>query len=181
MKSRLYSSEGIILSRKNYGEADRILTVITNNHGKKTLLAKGIRKIKSRKRGHLEIFSKFKFSASSGKGFDILTEAELVDNFINIRNDLNRVTLAYYFCEVINKITRDDEKMPSVFSLLSLVLHELESAKNLKALRKTFIKNLLIDLGYWPKDKNMIDHDIELEEVLERKINSLRVGKKVLA
>jgi len=67
VKQKTYSSEGIILSRKNYGEADRILTVFSKNYGKVTLLAKGIRKLISKKRGHLEIFSEVKFSAVSGK------------------------------------------------------------------------------------------------------------------
>lgn len=181
MKLRTYSSDGIILSRKNYGEADRILVVLTKNYGKVSLLAKGIRKLQSRKRGHLEIFSQIKFSAVAGKGFDLMTEAGTVSNFAKIRLSLNKVTLAYYFCEVVNKITREGEKQSSVYGLLTTVLERLETAKNLKILRKDFILKLLIDLGYWPKGKNMINHDIELEEVLERKINSLRVGKKVLA
>lgn len=181
MKLRTYSSEGIILSRKNYGEADRILVILTKNYGKVSLLAKGIRKLQSRKRGHLEIFSQIKFSAVNGKGFDLMTEAGTLNTFSKIRLNLNKVTLAYYFCEVINKITREGERQSSVYDLLTTVLEQLETAKNLKILRKDFIFKLLIELGYWPKDKNMINHDIELEEVLERKINSLRVGKKVLA
>lgn len=180
MKLRTYSSEGIILSRKNYSEADRILTIFSKTYGKVTLLAKGIRKLISKKRGHLEIFSKVKFSAVNGKGFDILTEAITLNNFTNLRLNLNKVTLAYYFCEVVNKITREGEKQPTVYGLLTTALEQLETAKNLKILRKEFINNLLINLGYWPKDKKMIDHDIELEEVLERKINSVRVGKKML-
>jgi DNA repair protein RecO (recombination protein O) len=181
VKQRTYSSEGIILKRSNFGEADRILTVFSKRYGKITLLAKGIRKLGSRKRGHLEIFSKVKFSAVAGTGFDILTEAEAISNFTKLRLNLNRVTLAYYFCEVLHKITKEDEKHDELFELLGKSLKELETAKNLKVLRKDFIVNLLIELGYWPESKKMINHDIELEDVLERKINSLRVGKKVLS
>ena len=180
MKQRTYSSEGIILSRKNYGEADRILTLYSKNHGKVILLAKGVRKLISRKRGHLEIFSEVKFSAVSGRGFDILTEAVTINNLNSLRSNLNKVSLAYYFCEVANKITKEEEKNEELFNLLSKSLNGLETAKNLKVFRKDFISKLLIELGYWPEKKKMINHDIELEEVLERKINSLRVGKKVL-
>lgn len=176
-----YSSEGIILSRKNYGEADRILTVLSSNYGKKTFLAKRIRKLASKKRGHLEIFSKIKFSAVSGNGFDILTEADTVSNYTKIRSDLNRVSLAYYFCEVVNKITKEDEIHKNLFLLLDDYLVNLQTSINLKTLRKEFVKKLLIEMGYWPTNKLMTDHDIELEGVLERKISSLRVGKKVLA
>ena len=81
MKIRTYSSEGIILARKNYSEADRILTCFSKSYGKISLLAKGIRKLKSKKRGHLEVFSHIKFSASRGHGMDIITEVETINTF----------------------------------------------------------------------------------------------------
>lgn len=181
MKLRTYSSEGIVLSRKNYGEADRMLTVLSKDFGKVSLLAKGIRKIKSRKRGHLEIFTHIKFSAASGHGFDILTEAETINDFSKIRTNLNKISLACYFLEVTNKILHEDGHMSPVYKLLLDSLRQLENDTELKKLRLEFIYNLLIDLGYWPEGKKLIDADIVLGDVLERKINSVRVGKKVLS
>ena len=180
MKLRTYSSEGIILSRKNYGESDRILIVLSKNFGKLSLLAKGIRKIKSKKRGHLEIFSKIKFSAAKGHGLDIMTEAETINDFSGVRINLNKVSLAYYFCEVVNKITHEDGRSSTVYGLLSTALEELEQETELKKLRMKFIYDLLIEMGYWPVGKKLVDADIVLDDVLERKINSVRVGKAVL-
>jgi DNA repair protein RecO (recombination protein O) len=180
MKLRSYSSEGIILSRKNYGEADRILVVFTKSYGKLSLLCKGIRKIKSKKRGHLEIFSEIKFSAVEGKGFDIMTEAETINDFSGVRINLNKISLAYYFCEVVNKITHEDNTQSLVFNHLSSALSDLEYETELKKLRLKFIYDLLTEMGYWPAGKKLLDADIVLDDVLERKINSIRVGKKVL-
>lgn len=180
MKQRLYSSEGIVLSRKNYGEADRILIVFSKNFGKLSLLAKGIRKIKSKKRGHLEIFSKIKFSAIKGHGFDIMTEAETINDFAGVRINLNKISLAYYFCEVVNKITHEDGRPSTIYGLLSTALEELEQETELKKLRMKFIYDLLTEMGYWPVGEKIIDADIVLDDVLERKINSVRVGKAVL-
>jgi DNA repair protein RecO (recombination protein O) len=180
VKSRTYTSEGIVLSRKNYGEADRILIVISKHFGKISLLAKSIRKIKSKKRGHLEIFSKIKFSAVKGHGMDIITETETINDFSGVRINLNKISLAYYFCEVVNKITHEDEQRSLVFSLLSSALEELEEETELKKLRLRFIYDLLTDMGYWPVGKKLIDADIVLDEVLERKLNSIRVGKQIL-
>lgn len=181
MKLHSYSSEGIVLSRKNYGEADRILIVFSKNFGKLSLLAKGIRKIKSKKRGHLEIFSKIKFGAIKGNGMDIMTEAETINDFAGVRVNLNKITLAYYFSEVINKITHEDGNPSIVYSLLSKSLLELENETELKKLRLNFIYNLLTEMGYWPKGEKIVDADIVLDDVLERKINSVRVGKKMLS
>ena len=180
MKNRTYSSEGIVLSRKNYNEADRILICLSKHFGKVTLLAKGIRKIKSKKRGHLEIFSKVKFSVVSGYGMDIITETETINDFSGVRINLNKITLAYYFCEVVNKIIHEDGNPSSVFNLLSQALEQLEQTTELKKLRLKFIYDLLIEMGYWPENKKMIDADIVLEDVLERKLSSVRVGKQML-
>lgn len=180
MKLRSYSSEGIILSRKNYGEADRILIVLSKNFGKISLLAKGIRKIKSKKRGHLEIFSKIKFSGVLGHGFGIMTEAETINDFSGIRINLNKISLAYYFCEVVNKITHEDGNASTVYSLLSTALEQLEHETELKKLRLKFIHDLLSEMGYWPMGKKLIDADIVLDDIIERKINSIRVGKQIL-
>jgi len=180
MNNRSFSSEGIILSRRNYGEADRILIVISKDFGKMSLLCKGIRKIKSKKRGHLEIFSRIKFSAINGKGMDIMTEVQTINSFDGIRINLNKISLAYYFCEVVNKITHEDGRLSGICNLLSLSLNELGQTKELKKLRLKFIYDLLIEMGYWPEEKDLVDADIVLDDVLERKINSVRVGKAVL-
>ncbi|EKE06101.1 MAG: hypothetical protein ACD_19C00079G0006 [uncultured bacterium] len=177
---RSYSSEGIVLSRKNYGEADRVLVILSKDYGKISLLAKGIRKIKSKKRGHLEIFSKIKFSGVLGHGFDIMTEAETLNDFAGVRINLNKISLAYYFCEVINRITHEDGHPSLVFNLLSLALEELEQETELKKLRLKFIYDLLTGMGYWPLGKKLVDADIVLDDIIERKINSVRVGKAVL-
>lgn len=180
MKQKTYTSEGIILSRKNYSEGDRILVVLSKHYGKVSLLAKGVRKIKSKKRGHIEIFSKLKFSAVHGKGMDIITEAETIDDFSNIRVNLNKISLAYYFCEVINKITQEDDNSSSIYDLFSLKLEQLKTETKLKKLRIQFIYDLLTKMGYWPENKKIVDADLVLENVIERKLNSIRVGKKML-
>ncbi len=181
MKSKTYSSEGIILSRKNYKEADRIICVFSEKYGKVNLLAKGVRKIKSRKRGHIEVFSKIKFIATKTNTFDIITEAEIISDYSIIRTSLNKMSLAYYFSEVVEKITRDFEPIPAVFSMLSRYFKELEANNNLKSLRISFLKELLLELGFWSEADGIKNIDMVIDDVLERKLNSLRVGKKILS
>ena len=180
MRYNKYSSEAILLSRKNYSEADRILVVFTKGYGKLVLLAKGIRKPKSRKRGALEIFSRVKFSANKTKTFDLMTEVEIIDSFAKIRSNLKRVALAYYFVEVVNKITKEEEKNELLYNLLCGYLSKLQYASKLKELRFSFLYQLLVLMGYWPLGKRMDNPDKTIEYVLERRINSLKVGISVL-
>ncbi|OGM08285.1 DNA repair protein RecO [Candidatus Woesebacteria bacterium RBG_16_36_11] len=181
MESRSYKTKGIILARKDYSESDRILSVYTKDFGRVSLLAKGVRMPKSRKRGHIEVFSLVDFQAVRGKGIDIMTEVEIIDNFAKIRKDLKKVALAYYFMEVIGKITSENEHNTKIFES---VLHNLEALKynsSLKEQRLNFIHRILVDLGFWPKGKVLEDADAKLSEILERNLNSIRVGKRILS
>ena len=180
MIPRKYLTTGIVLARRNYGEADRILVVYTKDYGRISLIAKGIRRPTSRKRGHLEIFNLIKFSAVKGKGLDIMTEVENIDMFPTIRKNLKKVTLAYYFMEVIGRTTHEHEPHKELYDLIIWYLEKLKTETNLKALRLDFILRLLTVLGFWPRNKKMSDPDKALEEVTERQLSSVRVGKRVL-
>ena len=180
MKSRGYSGEGVVLGRKNFGEADRILILYSRDHGKISLIAKGVRKPKSRKRGHIEIFTQIKFQAIRTNSLDIITEVETINPFENIRSDLKKISVAYYFVEVIGKSAHEGEKNSDAYYHLINHLNELSESTAVGILRKNFLTKLLILLGYWPDGMKMDNPDMVLEEVVERKINSARVGKKVL-
>lgn len=181
MRGRLFSSWGIVLSKANYGEADRIFFVLTYHYGKLALLAKGVRKIKSRKGRLLEVFNLIKFQASRGKNLDLVEEVEVIKSFRGIRTNLKRAALAYYFSEVLLKILPEGEENKKIFNIALSYFENLEDEQNLSFLRKQFLFDILTNLGFWPRDKKLKDFDFVLEKVLERKINSKRVGIKILS
>jgi DNA repair protein RecO (recombination protein O) len=181
MRPKRYSSEAIVLARRNFSEADRILTVVSKHYGKLVLMAKGVRKPKSRKRGSIEVFSKIKFSAARGKVFDIVTEVEMISSYKKIRKNLKKVSLAYYLLEVVDRITQQEEKNGEIYKLLNDYLKRIENEKTLKTLKNEFVSKILFLSGFWPKEKKSEDPTKELEYILERKISSARVGKKVLS
>jgi len=178
MHFRSYSSEGFVLSQKRFSEADKLIVVYSKDYGKITLLAKGARKPTSKKRGHIEIFSLVRFSAYRS-GIDILIEAQLINSFKLIKKSLKKVSLAYYICEVINKITKEGEENRQLYEVINTTFDKLSKTNSLKELRLEFIHNLLFVLGYLPYGKH-IDVDGVLNDVLERNLYSVRVGKRVL-
>jgi DNA repair protein RecO (recombination protein O) len=180
MRLKSYSSEGVVLSRKNYSEADRILSVLTKNYGKVRLLAKGVRKPKSKKRGHIEVFSKIKFSANKSKGIDFLTEVELLDSYQGIRSNLRKASLAYYFCEVIEKTMQEEDRNQLVFQTLVTNLDNIKNTGKLKRLRKDFVLKTLVLQGFIPNINNRENIDSILSNIMEYELSSVRVGKKVL-
>ncbi|KKR32290.1 MAG: repair protein RecO protein, partial [Candidatus Gottesmanbacteria bacterium GW2011_GWC2_39_8] len=85
---RTYKTEGIILRRINFGEADRLITIFSKHYGKQKVLGKGVRKIKSRRAPHLELFNRSVIFLHRGKNFDIITEAQTINSFSDLRKDL---------------------------------------------------------------------------------------------
>lgn len=169
------------MGRINYGEADRIISIFSKDKGRISLMAKGVRRPQSRKRGHIEIFTKVRFQAISGKGLDLMTEAEIIDDFKAIRKSLKKVSLAYYFSEVTGKITHEGEGNLGVYELLATSLEKLKTTKLLRKLRLEYIRSLIVLLGYWPDKKILPDPDRLLEEIMERQVYSKRVGKRILS
>lgn len=174
-----YSTKGLVLAKRDYSEADKILIIFTRDFGKVSTIAKGVKKLKSRKRGHLEIFSHIKFSAAKGRGLDIITEAETINNFQKIRKNLKKASVAYFFVEAVGRTIREGEKNENVYDLLLDYLQKLETETKLKNLRNNFTQELLVMLGFWPKDRTILDPDIILEQIIEKKPNSIRVGKRL--
>jgi DNA repair protein RecO (recombination protein O) len=179
-----YKTEGVVLKRSNFGEADRLITLFTKHYGKVTGLAKGIRKITSRKRGALEIFNQVIFFAAKGKGMEIITEAEVLNTFSDWRKDLKKVAAAYEVCEILDKLTVEGTEQEEVYRLLVTALKELEIAnrENLSDLIEDFAGSLLKLLGFWPKEKPFPPHfcvSLFVEEIIERELKSKRFLKRV--
>lgn len=179
-RNKKYSSEGIVIARKNFGEADRIITIFTKKYGKLSLLAKGVRKPKSKKRGHIEIFSHIKFSGEKTKGMDIVTEVETINSYSFLRKNLRKASLAYFFMEVVNKLTREGERNEVLYKFLLEYLAKTVSSKKMRAIKNEFIYDILVLLGFWPKALLMKSPESVLREVTEREISTIRVGKRIL-
>ena len=100
---------GIILTRVNYGEADRIITIITPDHGKLRLIAKGVRKSVSKLAGGIELFSISAITYIPGKrDIGTLISTRMVTHWGNIVKNIERTMLGYDFLKVINKVTEDE-------------------------------------------------------------------------
>src|SRR5919112_1559720 len=96
MRSHVYRTEAVVLRRTDYSEADRILTLYTPRFGKRRAIAKGVRKTTSRLAGHVELFTRVELLLAEGRNLDIVTQAEIVAPYRALREDLGRISYAYY-------------------------------------------------------------------------------------
>lgn len=150
-RERLYRAEGIVLRRSDFGEADRILTLFTRGQGKLRVLAKGIKKTKSRKSGHLELFIHAQLLIARGRSMDIVTQAEAIQVFLPLRSDLRRTAYAYYVAELMDKFTEEGTESPGLFELLLDTLKQLAENPQLETIAHYFELHLLDSLGYRPE------------------------------
>ena len=104
-----YKDRAIVLSRVDYGESDRILTLLTKNHGKISVLAKSVRAQKSRLAGGIELMSESDIIFITGRSeIKTLTSARLLTHYANIVKHPKKLKLAYDYLKIINKITERD-------------------------------------------------------------------------
>lgn len=176
--SRLTTLTGIVLGQKLYGDADALVTIMTREDGKMTVMAKGIRKLTSRKRGNLLPFTLIKFQ-KTGTSLPLMTEVETLLPFQELRTDMAKVSVAYFFCEVVSRVMQDGERNENVYELLFESLNELNSSDRLKTIRNEFTVSILETLGFWPEGQELAKPDSLLEEVMERKLGSIRIGKQM--
>lgn len=127
---RNFRTEGIIIKRRNFNEADRILTVMTKEYGKLQIKASGVRKITSRRAAHIELLNHAVLHLYKGNTFSILTEAKMVDDFSPIKEDFGKVGLAYHLCELVDGLCPDNQENSKVFFLLKKTLVELSQQDN---------------------------------------------------
>ena len=154
-RSHTYRTRAVILRRRNYSDADRILTVFTPRQGKLVLIAKGSRKTTSRKAGHLELFSHANLLVAQARTWDIITECVTVESFLNLRGNLESISRAAYICELVDAFTAEEDENEIVWELLLLCLRELDAgsgaAADVDLLLRWFELHLLSQMGFQPE------------------------------
>lgn len=176
-----FKTEGIILKRTNYGEADRILTIYTSHHGKIRAMAKGVRKLQSRKAGSLELFNHATLFLIKGKNLDLVTEAQTINLFKSLRKNLIKVGIAYYLCELVDKLTPDNQPHEAVFELLKETFKKIGLKEN-KILVREFEEELLHELGFGvPEVLRQTQGSLKtyIESIIEKKLNSPKILKQL--
>jgi DNA repair protein RecO (recombination protein O) len=150
-RERLYRTEAVVLRRVDLGEADRILTVYSPEYGKLRLVAKGVRKVRSRKAGHLEPFTRVELQIARGHELDVITQAEALGLHPGLGHDLERFGYAAYVVELMDRFTVQEGESRGLYRLLVDTLDRLAEAFEPAAVVGYYQLRLLDLLGYRPE------------------------------
>lgn len=175
---RTYKTEGFVIKRRNFNEADRIITVFSKNNGKIQIKVPGVRKITSRRSGHIELLNYSLFTIYQAKSLPILTEVQSIETYTSLKKDLKQMSILFHVCEIIEGLCPENQENKEVFFLLRNFLDNLKKEKDWKKLLDEFEINLLISLGYYRSDYeiNKINRIVFIERILERKLKTKQIN-----
>ena len=145
----LYRDEAVVLRTMRLGEADRIVTLLTRGRGKVRAVAKGVRKTKSRFGGRLEPPTHVSLLMYEGRELDIVTQAETLDHFGAIRDDLDRLARATSMLEAVDQVAQEREPSPRLYLMLVGALRAL-AARDAPLIVPAFFWKLLSLEGSHP-------------------------------
>lgn len=150
----LYRDEGVVLRTVKLGEADRIITLLTRNHGRVRAVAKGVRRIKSRFGGRLEPFMRVDLLIAQGRSLDVISQAESISTYAaGITNDYAVYSAANVVAETVNDVIgADHERATAQYMLLISVLHSLSRhAHRPEATGESYVMRSLALAGWTPR------------------------------
>ena len=155
-RERSFRVEAIVLRHQDWGEADRLLVLFTREMGKVRAIAKGVRKLHSRKAGHLEPFTRASLLLARGRDMFIVTQAETIEAYQSIKESLPLVGYASYAVELLDRFTYEDGENQAMYRLLNDTLSRLSSGADPTFVLRYYDLRLLDLLGFRPQLLNCV-------------------------
>jgi DNA repair protein RecO (recombination protein O) len=160
---RRYVTDAIVLSRFDLGEADRVLTLITPEHGKLKAIAKGIRRPASRLGGSLEPFAELNVALARGRTFDVVTEVRVGHAWLALRDRLETAATAWYLAELADRSLEERHEARDLYALLRRAYELLDAGMAPGRVARWYEMHLADELGQRPE----VDRCVECDRMLE--------------
>ena len=146
-----YSTTGIVVGRTDFGEADRVVRFITPDHGKLSGVAKGVRRIKSRSGGHLELFGEVNLMLAEGRNLDVITSARLSWYPHHLAGNYEGLELAFMMATMIDRLVQEGQPNQGAYDSLREALGALDGDGQGPLLELWYKLHILSALGYQPQ------------------------------
>jgi DNA repair protein RecO (recombination protein O) len=151
-RDRILKTEAIVLRRMDMGEADRLVILFSPIAGKLRAIAKGVRRPRSRKAGHLEPFTRVEIVLARGRELDIISQASAIDHFPEFGQDLERLGEAAYAVELLDRFTVEGGESGGLYRLLMETLQRLRRSDLPPSLVMCYYELRLLDItGFRPE------------------------------
>ena len=160
---RQYVTDAIVLSRFDYGEADRIMTLFTPELGKFKAIAKGVRRTTSRLGGALEPLAELRVALARGRTFDVVTQVEVTHAWLRLRDSLESAATAWYLAELADRSIEERHEAEGLYGLLRHAYELLDAGMDAGRVARWYEMNLADELGVRPEVNRCVECDRMLE------------------
>lgn len=154
MKSKTFSVIGIVLKRVNVGETDRIVNLLTQEFGKITVVAKGVRKMSSSKRAYLEPGNIIKAFCVETKSLPLLTQATLIEDCSKMKQDLSAFRSLTQLLEIFEKLFVETELETETFHYALLLRKQIVAGKAPASFVREILGTIIVQLGFQHPDES---------------------------
>ena len=153
---RVTRTEAVVLRHRRFGETDRIVTLLTPARGKLDAIAKGALRPRSKLAGHLEPMTHADVLLAHGRNLDIVTQAQTIEGFSGLRDDLDQLSLALYLLELADRFTVEHAEADAVYRLLLTALLRLARGDGQQLVARSFELALLEATGFRPEWRDCV-------------------------
>lgn len=181
---RSYKVDALVLKRNKKGELDNYYTLLTRSRGLIRVLAKGIRRINSRRAPFFDLFNHLDVFLAQGRSIDIVTDFSSIELFKDLKIDLKKVAVAFKLSELTEKFLPEAVPHQEIYEYLLAIFRILDKQKNMNSIEivDKYSLFLLHNLGFLPQNQilkgNLLDQ--KLEEIMEKKIRSNSLLSKLV-
>lgn len=153
---RTFRLDALVLTHMDFSEADRIVVAFSRERGKVRAIAKGVRKLHSRKAGHLEPFTHVRLFLAQGRNMPIITQAQTIEPFSALRGELVKIGYASYVIELLDRFSSEDGANPPLYQLSLETLQRLERTEDPFSAIQYFELHMLEMQGFKPELFNCV-------------------------
>jgi len=173
--ANILKTEAVVLKKRLLLNQDLLVVLFSESQGKIVVIAKGARKITSKRLPHLETANLINVILNKRKERLYLQESRLISGFSQLKADEKKVTDLYQFFYVIEKLLPENQKEEQVYHLVKLFLIEMSKSKETRGLLTDYFNQLLKILGYIKKNYSQEQLQEIISDLIDEKISSFNI------
>lgn len=148
------NTEAIVINCRNFKENDQIITLLTPRMGKIITFAKGIKNIKSRRLGSLQLGNIIKAHLYQKNDFFWISEAQAVSQFLQTDKGLVQINLLFYFLEIINQLIAENQQIEGAYLISKNIIQSINQNKVFGYIKNEISLLEILGFGVPPEIKN---------------------------
>ena len=156
-KSTIFETKAVVIRHIPLGEADRLVTFFSEKFGKVRAIARGVRRYKSKMSGHLDTLNLVTISVGKGKGIDVITEVDTLNDHSKIKSDLKNISLATYLSELVESVSMEESPNENLFDMFVSTLSKIPDLDTYAGVLRYFEIKLLEYSGFAPELNNCLE------------------------